>query len=344
MFFQKLQIMKANEFSKYMSEFLISYLRHERGCSKNTICAYRDTFVLFISYIESIGVKVSTFSLQMVTQEIVIGFLNWLQTERKNGNATRNARLAAIHAFVSYIQYRHPEHLYEFQRILNIPMKKKTSVPMNYLSIDAIKALLQQPDIHTVRGRRDLALISLMYDTGARVQEIIDLKPSSLRIDKVSTIQIMGKGNKPRIVPMLDEQVKLLKPYLMEHELNQINKYESPLFFNRNGDKLTRAGVNYILQKYAAMVKKNKNIHFPDRFSCHVLRHSKAMHLLQAGVNIVYIRDILGHVSVQTTEIYARADSKAKREAIENAYSSVIPDKEPVWLGNETLLDWLKRF
>lgn len=344
MFFQIQQIMKPTDFSKYLSGFLIGYLSHERGASKNTICAYRDTFVLFIAYMETQNIMVSRLTLQTITQTTVIGFLDWLQTKRKNSNATRNARLAAIHAFFSYIQYQHPEQLYECQKILNIPMKRKANIPMNYLSVDAMKVLLQQPDIRTVRGRRDLALISLMYDTGARVQEVIDLKPSSLRLDKLSTIRIAGKGNKTRIVPMLDEQVQVLKSYLTEHQLLQSCNNEHPLFFNSRGEKLTRAGVNHILLKYADMAKKKSNIYMPDKVSCHVLRHSKAMHLLQAGVNLVYIRDILGHVSVQTTEIYARADSRAKREAIEKAYISVVPETAPVWLSNENLLGWLKRF
>ena len=282
--------------------------------------------------------------MEIINQAVVVGFLDWLQTERKNGNSTRNARLAAIHAFFSYIQYQHPEHLYEYQKILSIPMKRKASVPMNYLSIEAIKLLLQQPDTRTSKGRRDLALLSLMYDTGARVQEIIDLKPSSMRLDKLNTIKITGKGNKTRIVPMLEEQVKLLKPYLAEHDLAQAHSNDHPLFFNSRGEKLTRAGVNYILLKYVDIARKINEIRLPDKISCHVLRHSKAMHLLQAGVNLVYIRDILGHVSVQTTEIYARADSRAKREAIEKAYISVVPKKEPVWLLNDNLLEWLKRF
>lgn len=183
-----------------------------------------------------------------------------------------------------------------------------------------------------------------MYDTGARVQEVIDLTPSSLRLDKLSTIRIAGKGNKTRIVPMLDEQVKLLIPYLREQELVQAYNSEHPLFFNSRGDKLTRAGVNYILLKYADMASRNSDVHLPDKISYHVLRHSKAMHLLQAGVNLIYIRDILGHVSVQTTEIYSRADSRAKREAIEKAYIAVVPEKESIWISNDNLLDWLKRF
>lgn len=336
--------MKPTDFSKYLSEFLTGYLAHERGASKNTICAYRDTFVLFIGYMAAQGTPVNRLTLETISKSAVIGFLDWLQIERNNGNATRNARLAAIHAFFSYIQYQQPEHLYECQKILSIPMKRKATVPMNYLTIEGIRALLQQPDTRTVKGRRDLALLSLMYDTGARVQEIIDLKPSSLRLDALNTIRIAGKGNKTRIVPMLEDQVKLLKPYIAEHGLDQGANNENPLFFNSRGEKLTRAGVNHILLKYADMARSASEAHLPDKISCHVLRHSKAMHLLQGGVNLVYIRDILGHASVQTTEVYARADSRAKREAIEKAYTSVTSHKEPVWLSNDNLLEWLKHF
>ena len=224
--------MKPTDFSKYLTGFLTGYLAHERGASKHTISAYRDTFVLFIGYMETQGITVSKLILENINQKAVVGFLDWLQSERKNSNATRNARLAAVHAFFNYVQYQNPEHLHEFQKILSIPMKRKSVVPMNYLSIEAIKMLLQQPDIHTVKGRRDLALLSLMYDTGARVQEIIDLTPSSLRLDKLSTIRIAGKGNKTRIIPMLAEQVRLLRPYLDEHGLGQAHKGAHPLFFN----------------------------------------------------------------------------------------------------------------
>jgi len=336
--------MKPTDFSKYLSDFLTKYLVHERGASRNTVCAYRDTFVLFIGYMATQNISVNKLTLEAINQNVVVGFLDWLQTARSNGNSTRNARLAAIHAFFSYVQYQHPDNLHEYQKILSIPMKRKATVPMNYLTIEGIKVLLSQPDIHTARGRRDLALLSLMYDTGARVQEVIDLTPCSLRLDVLNTISITGKGNKTRIVPMLDEQVKLLKPYIVEHRLDQESNNKHPLFFNSRGDKLSRAGLNHILIKYADMARRTSGVYLPEKISCHVLRHSKAMHLLQAGVNLIYIRDILGHTSVQTTKVYARADSKAKRMAIEKAYTSVVPEKEPVWLSNDNLMDWLKRF
>jgi integrase/recombinase XerD len=143
---------------------------------------------------------------------------------------------------------------------------------------------------------------------------------------------------------MLDGQVKLLKNYINEHALAAPEAKLYPLFYNSRREKLTRAGVNHILHKYAAMARTKNAKLIPERFSCHCLRHSKAMHLLQAGVNLIYIRDILGHVSVQTTEVYARTDSKKKREAIEKAYVDVVPKQAPAWLKNENLLAWLKSF
>jgi site-specific recombinase XerD len=293
---------------------------------------------------ESKNVKVGKLTLEKINKEIVVEFLNRIQVERNCSSSTRNARLAAIHSFFRYVQYQHPENLYECQKILSIKVKMTEKLPMKYLTIDGITLLLQQPDTTTSKGRRDLTLLSLMYDTGIRVQELIDLTPSMLRLDKPSTIRITGKGSKTRIVPMLEEQVRLLKNYMNEHDLLKPHTNMYPLFYNNRREKLTRAGVNYILLKYAGMARIQNSKLIPEKISCHTFRHSKAMHLLQAGVNLVYIRDILGHVSVQTTEIYARADSKQKREAIEKAYADVKPKENPKWLTNDNLLDWLKSF
>ena len=180
-----------------------------------------------------------------------------------------------------------------------------------------------------------------MYDSGA---EVIDLTPSMLRLKKPSTIKIIGKGKKARIVPMLDAQTDHLKNYLKEHRLTKSFANVYPLFFNSRKEKLTRAGINYIVQKYSKSARKENKMIVPEKISCHCLRHSKAMHLLRAGVNLVYIRDILGHVSIQTTEIYARADSKQKRIAIEKVYVNVNPNEEPAWIKDENLISWLKRF
>lgn len=337
--------MNPTDFSKYVTGFLTKYLSHERGASKNTITSYRDTFVLFITFMEQHKkIKISKLTLGTITKESVVGFLDWLQTERKCSDTTRNLRLAAIHSFFKYIQYQNPENLYEYQKILSIKVKKAPKPTINYLTIDGIKLLLEQPDSTTKRGRRDLALLSLMYDTGARVQELIDMTPSTIRLDKPSTIRITGKGNKTRIIPLLDDQVRILKNYLDEQNLLKPQALLIPLFFNSREEKFTRPGVTHILLKYANEARKKNHNLIPEKLSCHSLRHSKAMHLLQAGVNLVYIRDILGHVSVQTTEIYARADSRQKREALEKAYVEVVPNEDPKWLTNDNLLGWLKSF
>lgn len=337
--------MKPTDFSKAISDFIAKYLPNERGASSNTITAYRDTFVLFLNFMRNEkGVVVEKLTLNKITRVTVIDFLDWLEIKRKCSQSTRNARLAAIHSFYRYVQYDNPDILSDAQQILAIRFKNAPQKIMSYLSIEGIKILLEQPDNTTKRGRRDLALLSLTYDTGARVQEVIDLTPSSLRLDKPATVKIIGKGNKARLVPMLDAQVGLLRNYIREYRLNQPAANRYPLFHNSRREKLTRAGVNYIIGKYFKQAKQKYPAKLPDKISCHSLRHSKAMHLLQAGVNLVYIRDILGHVSVQTTEIYARADSKHKRTVLEKAYVNVNPEEKPLWDNNENLITWLKKF
>lgn len=337
--------MKPTDFSKYISDFISRYLPHEKGVSNNTIIAYRDTFVLLIEYLQKEKqLKVEKLTLDKVTKKVILDYLDWLQNTRNCGNTTRNARLAAIHSFYRFLQHEDLGHLYECQKILSISFKKAQNKSIIYLTIEAMKLLLQQPNCSTTKGRRDLALLSLMYDTGARVQEIIDLTPSMLRLDTPPVIKIIGKGNRARVVPMLDAQTVHLRNYLKEYRLDAASANMNPLFFNSRKEKLTRAGIHYIVQKYFKMARKENIMQLPEKISCHSLRHSKAMHLLQAGVNLVYIRDILGHVSVQTTELYARADSKQKRKALEKAYVNINPDETATWAKNENLIMWLKKF
>ena len=204
---------------------------------------------------------------------------------------------------------------------------------------------MEQPDVETYSGRRHLAILALMYDSGARVQELIDLTPESVRIEHTPyTIRLIGKGRKSRIVPLVRKQVDVLKAYMVENNLFSPERYRHPLFFNSRGEKLTRAGVVYILNKYVREAHQQNPKLVPLGISCHSLRHSKAMHLLQAGINIVYIRDILGHVSIQTTEIYARAGSMQKQDALEKAYVDILPKvaKDREWERNKDILMWLK--
>lgn len=336
--------MKPTDFAKSLTDFLSLYLPGERGLSYNTICAYKDTFILLLTFMkEKQGIASGTLTLQHITQERIIAFLNWIQNHRKCSSSTRNARLAALHCFFNYLQYRHPVKLFEWQRILSIPIKKTERKTRKYLSLNAIKLLLEQIDSYCMKGKRDLALLSLMYDSGARVTEIIDLKPSSLNFNKPTTIKLIGKGNKGRIVPLMEGQIKLLNEYLKSHNLTEQYSSSYPLFENGRRDKLTRMGITRIVKKYVDKAKKLKPSWYPPKVTPHIFRHSKAMHLLQAGVNLVYIRDFLGHASITTTEVYARADAKLKREAIEKASQNVVQiKKEPRWLKDAKLLEWLK--
>lgn len=338
----------STDFAIFLCKFLSEYLPHERGMSPHTILAYRDTFMLFIRCMrDEKKVFVEKLTLDKISKEVVVDFLEWVQNRRNCSVVTRNHRLAAIHSFVLYLQYEDIVHLDRWQKILSIKMKKAEKVAINYLTVDAIKLLLEQPDRTALRGRRNLALLALMYDTGARVQEIINLTPEAVNIASTPyTIRLFGKGQKYRIVPLMDEQVALLKRYMEDNNLSEAYHLRHPLFFNSRGERLTRAGITYILKKYVEMARTINSEIIPQSISCHSLRHSKAMHLLQAGVSLVYIRDILGHVSVQTTEVYARADSKQKREALEKSYTSLIPDTDSVrqWDKNKDLLEWLKDF
>ena len=310
--------MKQNDFSKSITDFLSKYLPAERGMSGNTIASYKTTFILLISFMhDQKSIPAHKLMFKHFTRECVEQFLNHLETTRKCSPSTRNARLAALHSFFTYVQYDYPEYVDLCSKILSIKVKITKRETINYLSVDGIKLLLEQPDLSTRKGLRDLALLALMYDTGARVQEIIDLTPSNLRLEQPYTIKLIGKGTKARIVPLMNEQVVHLKNYIDKNNLLENGKNLCPLFFNYRKEKLTRAGVNHILQHYATIAKKKSPGLMPDKISPHSLRHTKAMHLLHAGVNLVYIRDILGHESVTTTELYARVDSKQKREAIE---------------------------
>lgn len=339
--------MKPTDFSKSLTDFLTLYLPGEKGVSHNTVCAYRDTFLLFLCFMkERNSLKASKLTLNQITQKQIVAFLDWIQKERHCSNSTRNARLAAIHSFFRYLQYRSPVNLHEWQRILSIPIKRVEQPAMNYILLDGIKLLLEQPSQITAKGRRNLAMLSLMYDSGARVQEMINLTPSSVNLNKPYTINLLGKGNKARTVPLMESQTQLLYEHMNNNQLLEPYASKYPLFSNNRMEKFTRMGVSLILKKYADKARTINPSLIPLIVTPHVLRHSKAMHLLQSGVNLIYIRDFLGHTSISTTEIYARADSKLKREALENAYTEVVQKEtgNPLWKMDTELMEWLRGF
>ena len=336
----------TTDFARHLSRFLSEYLPHDRNVSPNTITSYRDAFLGFIDYMKNEkGISLDRLCLKHLTRDHVLCYLRWILEVRKCSPATRNYRLAAIHSFCRYLQYAVIEMMEQWQKILTVKAMKTESATLNYLTTEGVRILLAQPDTTTSNGRRHLAILSLMYDTGARVQEMADLTVDCVRIAcEPYTIRLFGKGRKARIVPLVKEQVKILRDYMEEYHLDDNCNGSSPLFFNNRHEKLTREGIAYILATYANLARKEAPDLIPAKISCHSLRHSKAMHLLQAGVNLVYIRDLLGHVSIQTTDIYARADSKAKREALEKAYADLVPNRtsDREWEKSKDLRDWLR--
>ncbi|WP_322100857.1 site-specific integrase [Alistipes putredinis] len=332
------------DFARCVEKFFMEYLVKERGTSHHTIRSYRDTLVLFITYMQDKEhVKAENLSFYHINRKTVMGFLNWLHDERRSSASTRNQRYAAIRSFFRFMICEDPKHMSQWKDICTIRLKRASKKSISYLTIDAVKYLLEQIPKDTKHGRRDMTLLALMYHTGARVQEIIDLTPESVRTSKPYTVELLGKGTKRRIVPIEDGIMQLLMEYMEEQNLNSFSTRSRPLFSNCWGEKLTTTGMTYILQKYVSIAKiKNAEL-FPGVVSPHVLRHSRAMHLLQAGVNLIYIRDMLGHVSIQTTEIYAKADSKLKREALEKAYENIgTPTIEKSWEKDPKLKAFLK--
>lgn len=335
--------MKETDFARYLTQFLSVYLPGQRGTKRNTQLSYRDSFSLLLEYCRDCEkIPPEKLRIPQVDRDFILRFLQWLEESRHCKPTTRNQRLAAIHSFFSFLMVEAPQYIELAQKVLSIPMKKTDKPPLMYLPLDAVKGLLDQPDRTTTQGKRDAVLLSLLYDTGARVQELADAKVGDVSLNDTVTITLTGKGGKSRIVPMMKPTGELIKQYIDGAGLSSPACNRNPLFTNRSNKPLTRAGVTYILKKYAEIAQAQGVKDISLEITPHWLRHSKAMHLLQSGINLVYIRDLLGHADISTTEIYARADEKMKRKALLEAYSSPSNEELPAWKKDKGLMDWLK--
>ena len=334
-------MVKTIDFAKNMTLFFGSYLPGVKNLSGNTILSYRDAFRLLLIFCRDVRkVPPEKVSFNVFNDGLINDFLQWLEKDRKCSIATRNQRLLAIHAFFRYVQVQEPGQLQLCQQILQIPCKKYQQQIVRHLTAEQTKNLLAAPNSSTRSGRRDMTLLSVLYDTGARVQELCDLCARDIRLERPAVVKLTGKGRKTRHVPILGNTVELLRSYMRENGLLKNDKLDAPLFFNQRYTILTRGGINHILQKYSAMAFKSSP-EISQLLTPHVIRHSKAMHLYQCGVNLVYIRDILGHVDIATTDIYARADTESKRKELERVYTDITPEAQPDWNNDENLLEFL---
>ena len=292
-------------FARYMSKYLTEYLPGIQGVSYNTIASKRDAYILLLKYLDDTqNIKAEDVDIPLLTRETIIKYLEWLEKSRGSSASTRNIRLAAIKSLFSYIQTQTPDYIYQCQQILSIPRKKEPGHTLEYLTIEGIKSVLDAVETSSRTGFRDLTLLSLMYDSAARVQEIADLSVNDFRAEKPSTLRLTGKGSKTRIVPLMSTTSDLVSKYISIYHPSYRGEYNVPLFSNRKKEKLTRAGIAYILKKYIKIAREKQPDLIPETVSPHGLRHSKSMHMLQAGVPLIYIRDFLGHSEISTTEIY----------------------------------------
>lgn len=345
---------KFDTFGYYLNKYFTMYLPGQRGLSTNSILSYRDTFSLLITFLkEEKQIIPENLSMSFLSKDLVVEFVNWLEYSRKCSISSRNQRFVIVRSFCRWLSTENPEFLKLSEDIFNVRIKKAPKPTMNYLSDTAIKYLLEMPDTSTTYGLRDLTLLAFIYDSGARVSEITDLRFKDIRFEGTSIVNLTGKGNKSRIVPLLPQTVTYLNEYIKRWNIDLSASQEQYIFTNRSGGKLTRSGVKYILDKYVTAGRTKYPTIFPDKISPHTLRHSKAMHMLQAGINIVYIRDILGHSDLNTTERYARADTSMKREAL--AKSEILMPQEMISIPQSPIdaithsiendmANWLKNF
>jgi integrase/recombinase XerD len=299
--------MKPTDFSVHVTSFLTHYLAAQRNVSPNTIKAYRDVFTLLLRFCRDVQrIAPERLRLEQVDVSLVEAFLDYLERERKSSPRTRNHRLAALHAFFRYVQTEEPARMHQCQKILAIPQRRHARPTVAYLSKEELAEILAQPDLRTPDGRRDAVLLSTLYDTGARVQELADLSVGDVRLDAPAQLRLLGKGRKMRAVPLMGNTVQLLGDHMKENHLDRPEQFDKPLFQNARNQRLSRSGIRYILHKYVVGAR-SKRSSLNRTVSPHTLRHTKGMHLLQSGISLDMIRDFLGHVDVKTTQIYARA-------------------------------------
>lgn len=309
-------------FADSLQNFFVDYLGNEKNVSSNTIRSYRDTFVFFLDFMsESQGVKPDKVKLDRIDRATTLSFLDWLETSKESSCSTRNQRCAAIKSFAKFMMYREPNYLSQWANILSIRMKRTVIESVKHISIEAITEILSSIPQDTSNGLRDFALLSLLYYTGARVSELIGLTPAAVRLEPPYIVELFGKGSKKRVVPIDEPMSILLRKYMKKNRMLSPDRENHPLFFNGSLQALSTPGVTYIINKYVEPLRREKPKLFLINITPHIFRHSRAMHLLEAGVNLIIIRDLLGHTTIKTTEVYVRANSKAKNDAIEKAYS-----------------------
>ncbi len=331
-----------NEIGKIIVSFFDDYLKVQKGLRPSSVRSYRDVLKLFLNHVAGRHHRpVTRLELQDLDSEEVLLFLQSLESDRDNHIRTRNQRLTVLKTFFRYLASRVPEKIVEAERVECVPVKRCAPPPTNFMEKDEVERLLRAVPKTTSSGLRDRSLLTLLYNTGARVQEVADLRVGDLDLDGPFRVRLHGKGDKWRVCPLWPETASLLK------QLVAGASKEAPVFVSRLHRPLTRFGIYQLVKKYAAALPLGKSNDGKARHvSPHIFRHTAAVHLLESGVDINVIRAWLGHVSLETTNRYAEINIRMKEAAvarctppIDDASEESLPKK--VWHDDPELMKWL---
>ncbi len=320
--------------------FFLDHLITVKGLRPASVRSYRDTIRLLLCFVaKDKRKKITKLNVDDLTFERILGFLRYLEHDRANHVRTRNQRLAALHTLFEYIATREPAMLGVCQQVAAIPMKRAAPAETHFLERDEIEALLQHLPRAGRLALRDRALLLFLYNTGARVQEVADLRAEHLNLGDGAVARLHGKGDKWRTCPLWSQTAVLLAELL--HSSNPPTAADTPVFRSATGQPLTRFGIYKIVRRHAARLDDTRA---GRRVSPHLFRHTAAVHLLEAGVEVNVIRAWLGHANLTTTNRYAEITTRAKIEALRNtepAGASEASRSRPIWRSDQTLLDWL---
>jgi site-specific recombinase XerD len=318
--------------------FFHSWLVEQRNASQHTVISYRDTWRLFLRYVAaSKRTTVGKLQLADLTATDVLAFLKHCEEQRKVSIGTRNCRLAALRSFFAFLIDREPLAAGQCAEVLRIPVKRVRQRELCYLEENEVAAILAEPDRSTLEGQRDHALLAFLYNTGARIQEALDLCRCSIRLESPPQVRLLGKGRKERLCPLWPETAALLHALLQRVP----RLPDQRIFVNRYGEPLGAAGVRFKLGQYVSRARKQIPSLAAKRVSPHIFRHTAAVHLVAAGVDITVIRSWLGHAHLDTTNHYARANVETKRKALDKVAVSSRPGTAARWKRDAELMTWL---
>jgi integrase/recombinase XerD len=337
----------STDLAQLVQRFFEEFLPGLRGMSTHTIRSYRDALILLLRFLaRDTRQRIETLELTEITAARVERFLMSLERERHNGITTRNTRLAALHTFSRFLAMQRPQCLAQFQGILNVPFKRGArEAPVEYFDSHELDALFKSIDRTSASGARDYALFALMFNTGARVQEILNLTAQDLRLDPPYQVRLHGKGNKIRLCPLWPATVKCLRAHIEQQSRTRLENESLRLFKNRSGAPLTRFGVRYLLRKYISVGADRVTTLRDKRLHPHSMRHTTALSLLKSGVDFATISQWLGHSTLNFTMRYARSDIDLKRVALSQVFPDAIapPKGGRLRIHGAELTNWLRR-